>query len=225
MRESGRNVRGQASFGAFARKPDRRLPAAKDAAADTAQRVDIEGVGSWPADATEVGAVVDAYGLGGWIKVAAHARAERGGNALLRAKRWWLCKRGERRIVDVVQAKLHGDTVVALFAGVTDRDAALLLRGYCVHVRRADFPSLKADEFYWVDLLDLDVVNEAGVALGRVASMFDNGAHAVMRVEYSSPAQDGELKISERLIPFVGAYVKTVDQAARRIIVDWGVDY
>ncbi len=225
MRETSRNVRGQPSFGAFARKPGERLSTAKDAAVDAAQRVGVEDARSWPADAAEVGAVVDAYGLGGWVKVAAHARAERGGNTLLRAKCWWLCKKAERRIVDVVQAKLHGDTVVAQLAGVTDRDAALLLRGYCVHVRRADFPSLKADEFYWVDLLDLDVVNEAGVALGQVASMFDNGAHAIMRVEYSAPNQHGELKISERLIPFVGAYVKTVDQAARRIIVAWGVDY
>ena len=31
--------------------------------------------------------------------------------------------------------------------------------------------------------------------------------------------------MAERLIPFVGAYVKTVDQQARRIVVDWETDY
>jgi 16S rRNA processing protein RimM len=63
--------------------------------------------------------------------------------------------------------------------------------------------------------------------------LIDNGAHAVLRVEYPSVGKDGqpmkganggETK-GERLIPFVGVYVKTVDQAAKRIIVDWDADY
>ena len=31
--------------------------------------------------------------------------------------------------------------------------------------------------------------------------------------------------VGDRLIPFVGVYVKTVDQAAKRIVVDWEADY
>jgi 16S rRNA processing protein RimM len=34
------------------------------------------------------------------------------------------------------------------------------------------------------------------------------------------PAESGE-----RLIPFVDAYVDTVDFPGRRIVVDWGTDY
>jgi 16S rRNA processing protein RimM len=81
----------------------------------------------------------------------------------------------------------------------------------------------------------LDVVNEAQVALGRVVEVIDNGAHAVLRVEYPSLGKDGPpVKDAKdaggdgkgvRFIPFVGAYVKTVDQAARRIVVDWEADY
>ncbi|PMS35699.1 16S rRNA processing protein RimM [Trinickia symbiotica] len=213
--------RAPASFGAFV--PKRAERAAPDNEAEAALRA--ESTDSWPEDAVEVGAIVDAYGLKGWVKVSAHASAGQGGDALLSAKRWWLEKGRERKSARMAQAKVHGEHIVAQLGGLADRDDALGLRGYRVHVSRADFPALGEDEFYWVDLVDLEVVNEAGVALGRVADLIDNGAHTVLRVEYPSIGKDGEPATGERLIPFVGVYVKAVDQAAKRIIVDWEADY
>lgn len=211
------------SFGAFVRKPAQPRVAEADTASDAPESGEV--VQAWPEDAVEVGAIVDAYGLKGWVKIAAHANAGQGGDALVHTKRWWLVKGQDRKSAAVKQAKVHADHVVAQLAGVTDRDAALALRGTAVSVRRADFPAPGADEFYWVDLVGLDVVNEAGIALGRVADLIDNGAHAVLRVEYPSVGKDGQPASGERLIPFVGVYVKTVDQAAKRIIVDWEADY
>ncbi|KWF29645.1 ribosome maturation factor RimM [Burkholderia pseudomultivorans] len=221
--DSGNARRGRASFGAFVRKPVERGDAASAGAA--ARQDSLEAVQTLPDDAVEVGAVVDAYGLKGWLKVAAHADAGRGGDALLKARRWWLEKGAQRFSARIMQSKTHGDTVVAQPAGVSDRDAALALRGFRVFVRREDFPALAADEFYWVDLIGLEVVNEQSVALGKVAGMIDNSAHSIMRVEYPSVGKDGRPVTAERLIPFVGVYVKTVDQAARRIVVDWEADY
>ncbi|RKP52757.1 ribosome maturation factor RimM [Trinickia fusca] len=214
-------ARAQASFGAFVRKPAPKAAAATESGSE----LRTETADSWPDDAVEVGAVVDAYGLKGWVKVAAHASSGQGGDALTSAKRWWLAKGPERKSTPVLQAKVHSDSIVAHLGGSDDRDGALALRGYRVHVRRGDFPALSADEFYWVDLLGLDVVNEAGVALGRVVDLIDNGAHSVLRIEYPSIGKDGQPTSGERLIPFVGVYVKTVDQAGKRIVVDWEADY
>ncbi|HDR9472453.1 ribosome maturation factor RimM [Burkholderia multivorans] len=219
--DSGNARRGRASFGAFVRKPvERGAPVGA-----AAEQGGLDAVQALPDDAVEVGAVVDAYGLKGWVKVATHADAGRGGDALLSARRWWLEKGTQRFSARIVQSKTHGDTVVAQPAGVGDRDAALALRGFRVFVRREDFPALAADEFYWVDLIGLDVVNEQSATLGKVVGMIDNGAHSIMRVEYPSVGKDGRPAAAERLIPFVGVYVKTVDQAARRIVVDWEADY
>jgi 16S rRNA processing protein RimM len=215
-------TRAPVSFGAFAPRPVER-DAARVVAAG--QGSDIEQVEALPDDAVEVGAVVDAYGLKGWVKVAAHASARQGGDALTSAKRWWLVKGREIKSAPVVAAKSHGDSIVAQLAGPSDRDQALALRGWRVHVRRSDFPALEDDEFYWVDLIGLEVVNEASVALGRVVDLIDNGAHAVLRIEYPSQGKDGQSVTGERLIPFVGVYVKAVDQAAKRIVVDWEADY
>jgi 16S rRNA processing protein RimM len=46
------------------------------------------------------------------------------------------------------------------------------------------------------------------------------GPHSVLRID----STDGAGKSMERLVPFVDAYVDSVDLSARRIQVDWGLD-
>lgn len=191
-----------------------------------------------PADLIEVGAIMQAYGVRGQVKVAPHA--EHGGEALLHARRWWLSEKLEGKAdsnaaesggvpteVRVLEARVHSGTISARLQGYDDRDAALALKGVRVHVRRRDFPVLAdSDEFYWVDLIGLEVINTAGEPLGRVAGMVDNHAHSVLRVEFKpdGSGEDGG-KMLERLIPFVAAYVQTVDLKGGRITVDWQSDY
>jgi 16S rRNA processing protein RimM len=169
---------------------------------------------AWPADAVEVGVVLGAWGVKGGFKVQPHAGDPQ---ALFACKRWWLRdSRGMQRLLKIVQARAQGDSIVAGAQDVTDRDAAEALRAARVFVARTSFPTAADNEYYWVDLIGLDVVNRDGAALGRVADLIDTGAHSVLRVVEG----DGE-----RLIPFVAAYVDDVDLAARRIVVDWGLDY
>lgn len=79
------------------------------------------------------------------------------------------------------------------------------------------FPEPDDDEFYWVDLIGATVVNEQQETLGTVGGLIDNGAHQILRI-----VGEGEV---ERLVPFVEVYVKSVDVAGKRIVVDWGLDY
>lgn len=168
----------------------------------------------WPADAVEVGVVLGAWGIKGGFKLQPHAADPQ---ALFASKRWWLRdSHGAQRLLKIVQAREQGDTLVATAQEVPDRTAAEALRGARVFVARASFPSAGDDEYYWVDLIGVDVVNRDGEPLGRVSDLIDTGVHSVLRV------LEGD---AERLIPFVAAYVDQVDLAARRIVVDWGLDY
>ncbi|PZX30762.1 16S rRNA PROCESSING PROTEIN [Cupriavidus phytorum] len=188
---------------------------------------------SLPEDLVEVGYVSAAYGIRGWIKVQPHADDA---SALLHARRWWLLSppqaglvaakaaeaaRAEPVCVKIAQSREHSGTVVAQAAGVADRNLAEALRGRRVWIRRADFPAPEEDEFYWVDLIGCSVSNEQGELLGEVSGLIDNGAHQILQVAFVQP--DG--KAGERLIPFVDAFLRTVDTAGKRIVVDWGLDY
>ena len=90
-------------------------------------------------------------------------------------------------------------SLVARFEGCEERNAAQALKGSEVALERAALPQNAKDEYYWADLVGLEVVNMRGEELGRVAGLFDNGAHAVMRVVA------GE---TERLLPFVEQVVR-----------------
>ena len=94
------------------------------------------------------------------------------------------------------------------------------MRGARIFVARSSFPSAEKDEYYWVDLIGLDVVNREGVAMGTVKELLSTGAQTVLVLEY---AQDG--KPQERMIPFVSVYIDEVDLPGHRILVDWQADF
>jgi 16S rRNA processing protein RimM len=128
----------------------------------------------------------------------------------------------------MLESKQHGGDVVARLMGVADRNAAEALKGATVKISRSHFPALDDDEFYWVDLIGLEVENLQGERLGVVQDLMDNGAHPILRVQVPQDAGAGEqLKDApqEQLIPFVDAFVKNVDRQGKKITVDWGLDY
>ena len=177
-----------------------------------------------PADAIEVGRIADAWGIKGWFKVLSHSADP---EALFSSKRWYLqpAEKGVQTFSGTVllrirDAKDHSGTVVATAQEVDDRNAAEALRGARVFVPRSSFPTAGADEYYWVDLIGLAVVNREGVHLGTVRELVSTGPQTVLVLEY-----DEEGKPHERMIPFVSAYVDAVDLAGRRITVDWQPDY
>jgi 16S rRNA processing protein RimM len=187
---------------------------------------------AWPEDAVEVGRIIDAWGVKGWIRVQAFAADPQ---ALFSSRRWFLKPPegpGPARapsvaalppILRITEAKRHGDGVVAQAKDVEDRTAAEALRGARIFVSRASFPTADADEYYWVDLIGLTVVNLQGETLGTVTGLLDTGPHSVLRIAPHGAAAGDEA--AERLVPFVAAYVADVDLGQRRITVDWGLDY
>lgn len=177
-----------------------------------------------PADAIEVGRIADAWGIKGWFKVLPHSADPQ---ALFSSKRWFLLppEKGAKAfagpvLLRVREAKEHSDSVVARADGIEDRTGAEALKGARVYVPRSSFPTAADDEYYWVDLLGLDVVNREGLALGRVKELLSTGPQTVLVLEY-----EAEGKPQERMIPFVSHYVDQVDLQARRITVDWQADY
>jgi 16S rRNA processing protein RimM len=187
---------------------------------------------AFPADAIEVGRVIGAFGIKGWIRIQPFSAEPK---ALYSSRRWFI-QPPERpgpkaaaaalpRLLRITQAKDQGDDVVAAAQELPDRNAAEAMRGARIFVSRSSFPTAADGEYYWIDLIGLRVVNRAGDVLGTVTDLIDTGAHSVLRVQRPDVAADAALDERERLIPFVAAYVDDVNLAERRITVDWGLDY
>lgn len=186
----------------------------------------------WPEDAIEVGRIVDAWGIKGGIKVLPFSSDPQ---ALFSSRRWFLrppekplgpkAAKPLPTLLRITNAREQGDVIVATAQDVADRNAAEALRGCSVFVSRASFPTADVDEYYWIDLIGLAVVNREGQALGNVADLLDTGAHSVLRVTQVETDDQGRSLERERLIPFVAAYIDAVSLEQRCITVDWGLDF
>lgn len=182
-----------------------------------------------PTDAVEVGRVLGPFGIKGWFKVQAFSADPQ---ALFSTKRWYLEPALPRAgvaqpaslavppLLRISQAKEHGDGLVATADEVPDRAAAEALKGARIWVSRASFPTPAADEYYWVDLLGLQVVNRQGMALGAVVDFIETGPNTVIVCEL--PAAAGT-KPQQTLIPFVSAYIDSVSLPEQRIVCDWAL--
>ena len=186
-----------------------------------------------PDDAIEVGRILDAWGVKGWLKVLPHSTDP---EALFAAKSWFLQVPDAKFrpgfsafsgtvCISIDEAKTHSDSVVAKVNGLDDRTAAECLRGARIFLPRSSFPAASKDEYYWVDLIGLNVVNREGIALGSVRDLMATGPHSVLCVKYTATQEDASSATLERMIPFVSVYVDAVDTAAKLITVDWQPDY
>ncbi|MGH8631937.1 MAG: ribosome maturation factor RimM [Burkholderiales bacterium] len=153
----------------------------------------------------ELGRIVGAFGIKGWVRLRSYTDPPEG---ILRYRTWLIGGREWQ----LIEGRGQAGGVVAALAGMEDRDAAAALRGAAIEVPRSALPKPRRGEFYWADVLGSEVISTTGAKLGTLSSVGSNGAQDVMVVT-------GE---RERLIPFVtGPIVKSVDPAAKRIVVEW----
>lgn len=156
-----------------------------------------------------MGRVAGLYGVKGWLKIVSYTRPP---DNIFLYNPWQIKQDGASRAVALVEGKVHGKGLIAAFAGITDRDAARELIGAEIEIDRAQLRELAPGEYYWHDLLGMQVVNNSGKALGRLTEILETGANDVLVVK-------GE---GRHLIPLVwNSYVLAVDREQGIIRVDW----
>ncbi len=159
-----------------------------------------------------MGRILGPFGVRGWVKIRTFTESL---DSLTMHPVWRLGSGEQWRDVEVLETEVHASQLVAKLKGVEDRDHAFALRGQEIAVSRDALPPLPEGEFYWDDLIGLDVVNLQDEVLGKVESLLETGANDVLVVR-------GDV---ERLLPYVDAIVHEVSLAKGRILVDWGLDY
>lgn len=102
--------------------------------------------------------------------------------------------------------------------GVEDRTAAEALRGAELWVDRERLPGAEDGEFYHVDLVGLEAVDEAGVPFGKIANVVNYGAGDLLEVVLS----DGGKR---ELVPFKFEYVPDVDIEGARVVIAWPLQF
>ena len=160
-----------------------------------------------------VGRVSGLFGVRGWIKLFSYTEPREN---IVAYRHWFLSHHGVTREVEVREGKRHGKTVIARLDGFDDRDQATTIVGAEISIDRDQLEPCEEGEYYWADLIGLEVVTTSGEVLGRVDHLLETGANDVLVVS-------GE---KEHLVPFARPEViKSVDIAGGTIEVDWSVDF
>lgn len=97
-----------------------------------------------------------------------------------------------------------------------EREERAILTNCDIAIPLKKLPSLPPTEYYWYELVGMNVVNSDNVSFGNVTQLIPTGSNDVLVVE-------GERR---RLIPYIfGQVIKNIDRDHRTILVHWDADF
>ncbi len=106
---------------------------------------------------------------------------------------------------------IKSDGVIAASESIVDRTAAEALRGLELYITREQLPDLGADGYYHHDLIDLEVMSDAGEEIGIVKAVQNYGASDILDIHTTAGLHV--------MVPFIDDAIVSVDYEKKTIIV------
>lgn len=160
-------------------------------------------------ESVRIGEVVKPHGIRGEIKVYSYA----GQPANFQGYEEISLQHPERgtAVYTITRCRVQGRMAILQLAGIGSREKAEALRGSVITLRKGDFPRLASGEYYWHQLVGLQVCTAAGKVIGEVGALFFNGAHDVLVIRNRG---------SEYLVPVIGEIIRNIDLRKKELIIE-----
>jgi 16S rRNA processing protein RimM len=156
-------------------------------------------------DTIPVGKITGLHGVKGEVKLTPYGDLEG-----VEWKTVYIAIGGSVLTVVVNRSRAHKGRFILELEGYSDRDSAATLTGAEVSIKKDDLPPLAEDEYYYDDLVGMEVVTDDGRELGLLKTIISTGSNDVFEVK-------GPL--GEVLIPAIRQVVLDVDSGKKRITV------
>jgi 16S rRNA processing protein RimM len=150
----------------------------------------------------------------GWVKLHSYTNPIEN---LLDYLPWYITKAKQELCIEKIVGKRHGKLLIVHFDSCNSPEEAKEYTNLDIAVDRSQLPVLSKEEYYWVDLIGLVVLNQEGITLGTVERLFETGSNDVLIVK----EENGK----ERYIPYTDDVVQKVDLAEKKLLVDWDEDF
>ena len=159
-----------------------------------------------------IGKIISAYGIKGWVKIRPFTETAK--NYITYKTQYLSNDQKNWNRIEIGNMRVQGQDVIADIR-LNDRDQAIQKKGFYFAISRDDLPSLGKEEYYWDELIGLNVYDVNQNLLGEVIELLGTGANDVLVVSGDK----------ERLIPYIPQVILEVDLNNKKIKVDWDRDF
>lgn len=155
-----------------------------------------------------VGKIISTHGIRGMLKVHSFSGSceslQACGSVTIKARA------GNLSTLELKSISSSGGKLLVGFKGLDDINQAQTLVGSEICLLRSQLPEPEEDEYYWCDLLGLQVATMEGVELGVIEDIFEAGSSDIYVV------RGGE---REYLIPAIADVIRNIDLNTGRMLV------
>jgi 16S rRNA processing protein RimM len=161
-----------------------------------------------------VGRLGAKHGLQGWMNIQSFTQPP---EKLFSFKTLYLQFPKEKRQICKLEAfKPQGNKWLVKLQDCNTPEQAAKFCNLELGVLRSELPTLPEEEYYWADLIGLEVVTEMGESLGVVDRLFETGANDILVVTGAD---------KEHFLPFIEDYILKVDLSQSKITVAWDPEF
>ena len=154
-----------------------------------------------------IGEVVKTWGLKGMVKVASYAESI---ESFRRISALRVQGRDGPIMLAIEEAREHKKGVLLKFEGRDRIEDVEDLVGLTLYMDKKELPRLEEGEYYWHELIGMEVRTEAGRPVGTLERILNTGSHDVYVV------RKGE---RETLIPAIRDVIREVDVPGRGMVI------
>lgn len=159
-------------------------------------------------DKIKIGKIVGTHGLKGEVKI--RSSSDFGEERFKKGNFIIVSYKGNELELEIVSSRVHKSNYLVSFKDNQDINLVEKFIGSFVYGFK-DKGLLDDDEYFYDDLVGLEVSSIKGKKIGIVTSIYNNGRHDILNIDYNG---------KNVAIPYVDAFIKDVDIDNKVIIVE-----
>lgn len=153
------------------------------------------------------------HGIQGYISVISFTEPR---DNLLDYRHWHIDKKNQWQPITIQQPLCQAKAILVRVDGYADRETVAQLTNCDIAVPRDELPALAPNEYYWHELIGMQVIDTAQKTLGTVSEIMATGSNDVLVV----------VGDKRHLIPYLlDTVVLNIDDVKQQITVDWDPDF
>ncbi len=156
----------------------------------------------------ELGQIVNVFGIKGFVKLKLFSEDI---EQFYTFKKVYLKNKDEIKEITIEEVKYHKNMMLIKFKGIETVEQAEILRNSFVIMKREDLTPLEEGQYYFVDIIGLDVYTDENLLLGKLEDIYNTGSNDIYVVKNEMGKQF--------LLPGIDEVIKNIDLESKRITV------